>query len=113
MHVPVFLLHLTGTTSRKTEMMTKGPIVIVEDDKDDQEMYAEAIATFGIPNEIVFFGLAKDALNFLMTTEDQPFVILSDINMPEMTGLEFKKKIQEDPYLISKGIPFIFISTNA
>lgn len=30
-----------------------------------------------------------------------------------MTGLEFKKQMQEDPYLQAKGIPFVFISTNA
>ena len=33
--------------------------------------------------------------------------------MPQMTGLELKKNIQDDPYLRAKGIPFVFISTNA
>lgn len=93
--------------------MTKGPIVIVEDDKDDQEIYAEAIRVLGIPNEIRFLNNGKDALEYLSSTEEQPFVILSDINMPVLSGLELKKRIQEDPYLTSKGIPFVFISTNA
>ncbi|MDQ3278782.1 MAG: response regulator [Bacteroidota bacterium] len=93
--------------------MTKGPIVIVEDDKDDQEIYQEAIRALGIPNEIHFFSGGKDALEYLTTTEEQPLIILSDINMPKMSGLELKKYIQDDPYLCSKGIPFVFISTNA
>ncbi|HYF30210.1 MAG TPA: response regulator [Chitinophagaceae bacterium] len=93
--------------------MTKGPIVIVEDDKDDQGIYEEAIKAIGIPNEIRFFDGAKEALDYLLTTEDQPFIILSDINMPGMNGLELKKCIQDDPYLCTKGIPFVFISTNA
>lgn len=93
--------------------MTKGPIVIVEDDKDDQEIYAEAIKTIGLPNEIHFFDNGRKVLEYLNTTEEQPFIILSDINMPEMSGLELKKEIQEDPYLRAKGIPFVFISTNA
>ena len=93
--------------------MTKGPIIIVEDDKDDQEIYEESIKAIGIPNEIRFFNGGKQAFDYLLTTEEQPFIILSDINMPEMNGLELKKHIQDDPYLCTKGIPFVFISTNA
>ena len=93
--------------------MTEGPIVIVDDDKDDQEIYAEAIKGIGIPNEIRFFAESQKALDYLLTTKEQPFIILSDINMPIMNGLQFKEKIQSDKYLRQKGIPFIFISTNA
>jgi CheY-like chemotaxis protein len=93
--------------------MTKGPIVIVEDDRDDQEIYTEAIRAIGIPNDIHFLNDGAKALEYLSSTEEQPLIILSDINMPVMSGLELKKRIQEDPYLTSKGIPFVFISTNA
>lgn len=93
--------------------MTKGPIVIIDDDNDDQEMYAEALQAIGIPNETRFFNGAHQALDYLSSTEEQPFIILSDINMPGMTGLELKKTLQDDPYLASKGVPFVFISTNA
>jgi CheY-like chemotaxis protein len=91
----------------------EAPIIIVEDDKDDQEIYAEALKAIGILNEIRFFNNGKKVLDYLTTTEEQPFIILSDINMPGMTGLELKKYIQEDPFLVTKGIPFVFISTNA
>jgi CheY-like chemotaxis protein len=93
--------------------MTKGQIIIIEDDEDDQEVYVECLKAIGIPNEICFFDNAKDALDYLLNTEEQPFIILSDINMPGMSGLELKKQIQDDPYLCTKGIPFVFISTNA
>ncbi len=93
--------------------MTNGPIIIVDDDKDDQEIYAEVIKSIGIPNEIKFFDGGVAAIDYLYTTSEQPFVILSDVNMPVMTGLQFKAKIQEDEYLRVKGIPFIFVSTNA
>lgn len=93
--------------------MIKGPIIIVEDDKDDQELYTESIQGIGIPNEIHFFDRAKKVLDYLLNTDEQPFIIISDVNMPEMTGLELKRIIQDDPYLCTKGIPFVFISTNA
>jgi CheY-like chemotaxis protein len=92
--------------------MTGGPIVIVEDDLDDQELYAEALHVLEIPNPIHFFNDGKQALDYLSTTEEQPFIILSDINMPGMTGLELKKYIHDDAYLSAKGIPFVFISTS-
>ena len=93
--------------------MTKGPIVIVEDDKDDQDIYGEAIRSLGIKNEILFFDNGKEVLEYLNATDDQPFILLSDINMPVMSGLELKKNLQDDAYLSAKGIPFVFISTNA
>ncbi|WP_276485579.1 response regulator [Paraflavitalea pollutisoli] len=93
--------------------MTKGPIIIVDDDPDDRDIYAEIIRDMGIPNQIRFFNGGQECLQYLSTTTEQPFVILSDINMPRMNGLEFKEKIQADEYLRQKGIPFVFISTNA
>lgn len=93
--------------------MTKGPIIIVEDDRDDQEIYKVVIREIGIPNQIYFYETAQHALEYLLTTEEQPFIILSDVNMPGMTGLEFKRIIQDDPYLRAKGVPFVFISTSA
>jgi CheY-like chemotaxis protein len=93
--------------------MTRGPIIIVDDDVDDREVYAEVIRSIGISNQIRFFGGAQDALDYLITTSEQPFIILSDINMPKINGLEFKEMIQSDDFLRQKGIPFVFISTNA
>lgn len=97
----------------ESKIIIKGPILIIEDDRDDQEIYATAIKSLGIANDIIFFDGAKDSLNFLLTTEEQPFIIISDVNMPGMTGLELKRIIQDDPYLCTKGIPFVFVSTNA
>ncbi|HEX8462800.1 MAG TPA: response regulator [Segetibacter sp.] len=93
--------------------MTKGPIVIVDDDKDDRDTYSEAIKAIGISNELKLFMGAKQALEYLSTTIDQPFIILSDINMPRINGIQFKEAIQNDEMLKNKGIPFVFISTNA
>jgi CheY-like chemotaxis protein len=93
--------------------MTKGPIIIIEDDKDDRDIYAEIITDLQIPNPLRFFPNGLDALNYLLMTPEQPFIILCDINMPIMNGLELKEKIQADDFLKQKGIPFVFISTNA
>ena len=94
-------------------MAKSGPILIVEDDIDDQEIYSEILNHLGVDNKLIFFSLASQALEYLQTTNEKPFVILCDINLPVMNGIAFKQHIDYDPYLRNKSIPFIFFSTSA
>ena len=90
-------------------MPKSGPIVIVEDDIDDQEIMEGALRELGISNEIVFLNNGDEGLNYLKGNfKKQPFLILSDINMPGMNGVELKRQIDSDPELRRKSIPFIF-----
>lgn len=94
-------------------MAKSGPLIIVEDDVDDQEIYMEIFNQLGIDNKLIFFPLASQALEYLNTSKEKPFVILCDINLPVMNGIEFKQNIDSDPFLRNKSIPFIFFSTSA
>jgi DNA-binding response OmpR family regulator len=47
----------------------------------------------------------------LLTTMERPFLIISDINVPAMTGIQLKEKINENEYLRRKNIPFVFLTT--
>src|SRR5690606_8567890 len=55
----------------------------------------------------------KKALEYLKTTSERPFIILCDVNMPIMNGLELKSQINMDDELKKKQIPFVFFSTSA
>jgi len=90
-----------------------GPILIIEDDVDDQEFIIDALQTLGVNNQIELFDNGLKALDYLNTTEQQPFLILSDVNLPVMNGLQVKFEIQNNEYLKKKSIPFIFLSTSA
>ncbi|HEX6914223.1 MAG TPA: response regulator [Chitinophagaceae bacterium] len=92
-------------------MATNGPIIIVEDDKDDQEIMAEVLALLNVPNQVKIFGDALSAYDYLSTTNDRPFVIFSDVNLPVLNGIEFKRRIDTEPALRRKSIPFVFLST--
>ena len=94
-------------------MPKSGPIIIVEDDEDDQEVLKEIFQELGVPNVLRFFNSCIDALDYLLTTIERPFIIISDINVPAMDGLELKEKINENEFLRRKNIPFIFLSTNS
>jgi len=89
------------------------PIIIVEDDADDQFLLKRIFERIGVGSELVFFSNAKDALYYLQSTQRKTFLILCDINMPGMNGLEFRSKINNDEPLRKKCIPFVFLSTSA
>ena len=92
-------------------MKGSGPIIIVEDDKEDQEVLTEIFQELQISNEVKFFKEGLSVLEYLRTTSDKPLIIITDINMPMMNGIELRKEITKDDYLRKKSIPFIFLST--
>ena len=98
----------------KTKNMNRtGPIIIIEDDKGDQELLNIAFEELNIMNEIIFFQDPEIALNFLMTSTEEPFIILSDLNMPKLSGIELREKIDTNEDLRLKCIPYLFFSTSA
>ena len=88
------------------------PIVIVEDDIDDQELLREVFQELTLPNTINFFATCKEVMEYLFDTIERPLLIISDINLPGMTGLDLKQKLNENEQYTKKQIPFIFLSTN-
>jgi CheY-like chemotaxis protein len=94
-------------------MSSSGPIVIIEDDPDDQVILKEAFSSLGVKNHQKYFTTCMDALQYLMTTWEQPFLILSDVNLPGMDGTELRRKVNENEYLRKKSIPFVFFTTTA
>ncbi len=93
-------------------MSLNGPVIILEDDPDDEDLLISIFAELGIRNKVLWFTRAPEAFAYLQTTLDTPFIILSDINLPGMSGIEFKRAIDEDPKLRKKSIPFVFYSTS-
>jgi len=94
-------------------MSHNGPIIIVEDDPDDIEIYEMIFDEFGLKDRLLFFMNAALALDYLKKMEVSPFVIICDINMPTMHGLALREIISEDQELCKKSIPFVFMSTSA
>lgn len=92
-------------------MYNQGPIVVIEDDLEDQDLLKEAFADAAITNEIVFFDNGPEAFTYLKGEGIQPFFIICDVNMPKQNGIDFKRDIDSDPELRLKSIPFIFYTT--
>lgn len=94
-------------------MNRRGPIIIIEDDKDDQEILQEVFDSLNYGNEIIFFEDGYLALEHLIETSVEPFIIFSDINMPKLSGIELREKVHQNEDLRLKSIPFLFFSTSA
>jgi len=94
-------------------MNKSGPVIIIEDDEDDQLMLDEIFKSLEYKNEVVFFKDGNYALEYLNKTEVIPFLILSDINMPRINGLELRNKVFINEELHLKCIPYLFFTTNS
>jgi CheY-like chemotaxis protein len=92
-------------------MNNKGPIIIIEDDADDQDLLKLVFEKLGYPNKIKFFSDGEEALDYLNRTDIIPFLILSDINMPRLDGFALRNKVKMDAKLQVKCIPYLFFST--
>jgi DNA-binding NtrC family response regulator len=94
-------------------MNKRGPIVIIEDDVDDQDILTEIFEELSYNNKLIFFSDSILALEYLTDTDIEPFLVLSDINMPKLNGMELREKIHNNEDLRMKSIPYLFFSTSA
>jgi len=94
-------------------MNKTGPIIIIEDDMDDQSILVDIFKELNYSNKLIFFGDSLKALAYLTETDIEPFLVLSDINMPKLSGMELREKVHNNEDLRLKSIPYLFFSTSA
>ncbi|GAB3753240.1 response regulator [Spirosoma pomorum] len=87
------------------------PIVHIENDVDDHYLVEKALKAASIRNPVRFFKDGQQALLYLQETQEIPLVILCDVLMPGMDGFELRDRIDADPVLRMKAIPFVYFST--
>jgi len=91
-------------------------ILIAEDDDGHAELIKEGLASSGVCNSIVRFKNGIETWQFLSGTgrnevrdTSKSYLLLLDINMPIMDGIEVLKRIKSDDIL--KEIPVIMLTT--
>lgn len=88
-----------------------GPIIVVDDDKEDQDILKEIFAKLDFRNEIIFFEDGDELIDYINTPASNPFLILSDVNLPKVDGIELRNKVFELGKSSSKFVPFLFFTT--
>jgi CheY-like chemotaxis protein len=91
-------------------MRRRGQIILIDDSKDDLlfslEAFKDIPETFGIQT----FRDSTLALKFIQENRSKIFIIICDLNMPKMTGIELLASINAEHELKMHAIPFIFLS---
>ena len=92
-------------------------ILIVEDDPNDVELTMTALADYNLANEVVITRDGQQALDYLYCrgefstrTTDNPAVILLDLKLPKVGGLEVLQQIKSDERL--KLIPVVVLTSS-
>jgi CheY-like chemotaxis protein len=87
------------------------PLLLVEDDLADAMAIKRALADLGAVEEIVHTSGAEQALAHLRSpANERPALILLDLNMPGMSGIDFLRTVKGDPSLA--GIPVVVLTTS-
>lgn len=87
-------------------------ILLIDDDDIEAEGIQRAFRKSSIKSSIFRARHGIEALELLRSSKiEQPYIILLDINMPMMNGIEFLKEIRMDKHL-STSIVFILTTSN-
>jgi CheY-like chemotaxis protein len=88
-------------------------ILLAEDDEGHKALITKNLRRSGISNEIMHFRDGQETLDFLFEEDGRkhgvPYILLLDIRMPKVDGVEVLSKIREDAEL--RKMPVIMITT--
>ena len=93
--------------------MTHGPILLVEDNPDDVLLTMRAFGKNHIKNEVVVATDGEQALRLLLPDAGEPMrpgLILLDIKLPKLDGLEVLRRIRDDDR--THSLPVVVLTTS-
>lgn len=92
-------------------MRSEKLMLLVEDDAIDRMTVERALKEIRVTNRLDMVGNGEEALEFLRDSgREKPGIILLDLNMPRMNGIEFLKVVKADEEL--RRIPVIVLTTS-
>jgi CheY-like chemotaxis protein len=93
------------------KMRNNKSILLVEDDYVDAMTVKRALKDINVTNQLNVVSNGEEALEYLNDKRNvRPCIILLDLNMPKMNGIEFLKVLKQDDSL--KMIPVVVLTTS-
>lgn len=101
--------------------MSLRPILLVEDNPDDQVLTMRALRKQGIKNEVVLARDGVEALEYMFGTlpksdtagPKRPILVLLDLNLPRMSGHEVLRRLRDDPRTAQQIVVILTTSTES
>lgn len=91
--------------------ITNKPILLVEDDQVDTMTVKRALKEIHVTNPLVHLENGEEAVHYLQDSKrEKPCIILLDLNMPIMNGIEFLQVVKHDDQL--RRIPVVVLTTS-
>jgi CheY-like chemotaxis protein len=91
-------------------------IIMIEDDEGHARLIERNIRRSGVNNEILPFTNGTDAVNYLFGADrgghahkGRALLILLDLNLPDMTGIDILRMVKENKFL--KSVPVVILTT--
>ena len=91
-------------------------IIMIEDDEGHARLIEKNIRRAGVNNELIAFVDGTSALDYLLGIDEsgevsarRQLLVLLDLNLPDMAGVEVLKKIKNNPHL--KRTPVVVLTT--
>jgi CheY-like chemotaxis protein len=93
------------------------PILLVEDNPDDLDLALRALAKTNLANEVVVVRDGEQAVDYLFRkgeyanrTQGNPAVVLLDLKLPKIDGIEVLEKIKAEPTL--RTVPVVMLTSS-
>jgi two-component system, response regulator len=95
--------------------MNNRPILLVEDNPDDVTFTLRAFRKNNITNEVIIATNGQEALDILLPGDDapefHPALVLLDVKLPKVGGIEVLRRIRSDPR--TESVPVIMLTTSS
>lgn len=87
-------------------------ILLVEDNQDDAELTIRALRKYNLANHLKHVHDGEEALKFLFDPEvsSMPKIVLLDIKMPKVDGIDVLRELKTDPY--RRIIPVVVLTSS-
>ncbi|GLR19095.1 response regulator [Portibacter lacus] len=86
-------------------------VLLIEDDMIEVMKLNRAISSLKLPHKIIEANNGEEALELLQVKDNIPDIILLDLNMPKINGIEFLTILKNDETL--KYVPTIILTTSS
>ena len=85
-------------------------ILLAEDNAEDAEMTLRALKRNNLANRVHWVKDGAEALDYLMGASQPPKLVLLDIKMPKVDGIEVLRRLKESP--ATRGIPVVVMTSS-